>query len=280
MEVLIGALRAAFDAILMPFRGMPAAVGLAVVSAIAAVLILLVYKRTSDQKRIALVKRKIFAGLFEIRLFNDDAGAIFRAQGDILRYNLVYLGLSLVPLLVMLLPMVLMIAQLQFHYGYRGLDPGEKTVLRVVMDEAGGTAAARETGPGVELDVPAGLRLETPGVWIPSEKETAWRLAADDPGDYVVLVRVAGEEPVEKRVHVGGGVARRSPSRLEAGIGNQLLWPAEPPLPKASSIAAVYVDYEDAEVSFLGWKTHWMVVFFLLSIVLGFALKGVFKVDF
>lgn len=279
MEILTGALRVAFDAILLPFRGLPAAVGLTIVSAIVAVLILLVYKATSDQKRIASVKRKIFAGLFEIRLFNDDAGAIFRAQGDILRYNLAYLGLSLVPLAWMLLPMVLIIAQLQFHYGYGGLAPGEKTVFKVVVAAARTSASERGTGPAITLEVPEGLKLETPGVWIPSKREMAWRIAAVDPGDYVVRVAAAGEAPVEKRVRVGAGVTRRSPSRLTPGFMNQLLYPAEPPIPKGSSLAGIFLDYPDAEVDIFGWKTHWMVVFFLMSIVLGFALKGVFKVD-
>lgn len=279
MEVLVGALRILFDTILAPFRGFPAAVGLVVVSALTAVVMLLVYKATSNQKKISAVKKKIFAGLFEIRLFNDDARAIFRAQGDILWNNMKYVGLSLVPMFWMMIPIVLMIAQLQFHYGYRGLEPGERTTFKVQLKEGTASAAEREAGPQVSLDVPAGLVVETPGVWIPSEKEIAWRLAAEDPGDYEVKVTVAGETPVVKKVRVGDGVARRSPTRLPAGFVNQVLYPAEPPLPQDSRISLISLVYPEAEVSFLGWNTHWMIVFLLLSIVLGFALKGVFKVE-
>jgi uncharacterized membrane protein (DUF106 family) len=281
MELIVGALRALFDGILLPFRGMPALVGLAVVSLLTAIGMLLVFKATSNQKKIGEVKRRIYAGLFEIRLFNDDARAIFRAQAEILINNLKYVGLSLVPMLWMIVPILLVLTQLQFHYGYRGLEPGQKTVFKVVMkkEKAPQTALAREKGPSVTLELPEGLKLETPGVWIPSKAEIAWRLAAVDPGDYIVNVKLEGEEPVAKRVHVGDSIVRRSPSRLEAGFKNQLFYPAEPPLPKSSSLAGVYVDYDDAEVSLFGWKTLWMVVFFILSIVFGFALKGAFKVD-
>jgi hypothetical protein len=182
-------------------------------------------------------------------------------------------------MLVMIVPLIFVIAQLQFHYGYRGLEPGEDTVFKVVLKNAPESAAEREKAPPVALEVPAGLRLETEGVWIPSEKEIAWRMEGVAPGEHLVQVKVEGEEPIAKRVHVGGGVVRRSPSRLEAGFKNQLLYPAEPPLPKSSSVVGIFLDYPDAQVNFFGWKTLWLVAFFILSIVFGFALKGAFKVD-
>ena len=59
---------------------------------------------------LAEVKRRIHAGLFEIRLFNDDLAAIFKAQGEILRHNVSYVGLTLVPAAWMLVPFVLIAA--------------------------------------------------------------------------------------------------------------------------------------------------------------------------
>ena len=59
-----------FDLLLFPFRQLHPMVGLTVVSAIAAVLMLLGYRATSNQPAVEAVKRKIAAGLFEIRLFN------------------------------------------------------------------------------------------------------------------------------------------------------------------------------------------------------------------
>src|SRR4030095_3656765 len=102
MGLIVGALRVLFDGILLPFREMPALVGLAVVSLITAIGMLFVFKATSNQKKIGEVKRHIYAGLFEIRLFNDDARAILRAQAEILKNNLAYVGLSLVPMLWMI----------------------------------------------------------------------------------------------------------------------------------------------------------------------------------
>src|SRR5688500_19416424 len=96
---------------------------------------LLIFRKTSDQKRLAAVKRQIHAGLFEIRLFNDDLRAIFRAQGEILRHNLTYLRLSIVPMLWMIVPLLLVVAQLQFHYGYSGLTVGQPVLLKAQIRE-------------------------------------------------------------------------------------------------------------------------------------------------
>src|SRR5262249_40049636 len=130
-------LRGAVDLALAPFRSLPALVGLAAVSLVVAVFMLLVLKRVSDQQRLAGVKRRITACLFEIRLFSDDLPAIFRAQGEILRHNLTYMRLSLSPkiLLAMVVPVVLLVVQLQFHYGYEGLRPGQTVLVKVNLKD-------------------------------------------------------------------------------------------------------------------------------------------------
>jgi uncharacterized membrane protein (DUF106 family) len=136
MAYVNAVLRPLFDLLLAPFAGLPPIVSLLVVSLLTAVAMLVVFKRTSDQTALAAVKRRIHAGLFEIRLFNDDLRAILRAQGEILRHNLTYLRLSLVPMVWILPPLVLVIAQLQFHYGYEGLRPAEEALLRVDLKPA------------------------------------------------------------------------------------------------------------------------------------------------
>ena len=102
MSAVNAALRPVFDLLLAPFAAWPPIVSLVVVSLLVSVLMLVVFKKTSNQAALAVVKRKIHAGIFEIRLFNDDLRAILRAQNEILRHNLTYLRLSLWPMLFLL----------------------------------------------------------------------------------------------------------------------------------------------------------------------------------
>lgn len=274
MSFLNGLLRPLFDLLLTPFRSLPPIVGLIVVSLVGAVAMLLVFKATSNQPKLEAVKRQIHACLFEIRLFSDDLRAILRAQIEILAHNAKYLSLSLVPLLWMIVPLTLAVAQLQFHYGYEGLAPGQDFLVKVqlVEGEAGGPASGA-TRPAASLEAPRGLKVETPAVWIPSKRELAWRLRAEEQGDYDLTLKLGGQE-FSKSVQVSSAVRRRSPIRYASSFWNDLLYPAESPLPKGGPIESISVGYRDASVPLLWWPMPWIVVFFILSIVFAFALKG------
>ena len=285
MTIVNSLLRRVFDAALYPFSGLHPLLGIAVISLIFGVVMLLVFKKTSNQEKLAAVKRKIHAGLFEIRLFNDDFRAILRAQGGILRHNLSYFSLSLVPLAWMIVPLVLVIAQLQFHYGYQGLEPGVQVLVKV---EVAGESPDR---PQIQLKAPEGLTVEAGPIWIPPtdpeadqrveprpDHELSWRMSAAEPGDYE-LELILGEETITKSVRVTDRVVRRSPSRLEKGFWNQLLYPAEDPLPD-SPIRAIVVTYPAGNAGLEGWENEltWMLFFFILSIVFAFALRKPLKV--
>lgn len=245
---------------------MPPLLSLTLISLGTAIVLLLVVRRTSDQPRIARVKRAIRAGLFEIRLFNDDLGAILRAQGEILRHNLTYLRLSVVPLLWVAIPLVLLMGQLQAWYGYAGLHPGQTALVTVeVSDEAG-------PQPALRLDAEPGLRIETAAVWIPSLREAAWRVAAERPGDYELIVHVNGEA-FAKSARVSDDLARRSPVRLEPGVLNWMLYPAETFLPSGGAVRSIAVTYQDRYISFFGLDLHWMVIFFVLTLLFAFLLR-------
>lgn len=282
MALLNALLVRSFDLLLAPFRQLPPIVGLAAVSLATGVAMLLIFKRTSDQARLAAVKRQIHAALFEIRLFNDDLRAIFRAQREILGHNLVYLRLSLVPMLWMIVPLVLAIAQLQFHYGYGGLVPGEPALLKAQLRE--GALLESSLPPGVArtstadrhplavVEAPPQIEVQTPAVFIPSTREVIWRIAPRAPGAYELTIRLAGET-VTKSVRVSHGVVRRSPVRLEPGFLNQLLYPAEPPLSGDGVLASVSLAYPERDIRVFGWELHWLIVYVVLSMLFAFALR-------
>ena len=272
MSAVNALLRSLADALLAPFAGMNPLVGLTLVSLLLAVVMLLVFKKVSNQDQLERVKRQIHAGLFEMRLFNDDLPQIFRAQWAILKANGRYLALTLVPMVILLPLIVLVSAQLQFHYGYQGLKPGEPVLLTVALKQGVGA-----TKPAMRLEAPTGLKVETPAVWAPALGEVAWRLVAEQPGIYEVRIVSGGEELVKTAVS-SSEVVRRSPLRPGTNLLDQLLYPSEPPIPGASQVASIRLGYPDAEVSLLGWKMHWMIAFIILSIVFALALRRLFGV--
>ena len=60
---------------------------------------------------------------------------------------------------------------------------------------------------------------------------------------------------------------------------DEIFNPGEKPLPKKLGIKSIEVAYPAQRMSLFGWRIHWLVAFFALSIIFGFAFKGVFKVE-
>ena len=282
MSVVNAILARLVDGLLYPFQEYSPLAGLVFVSLLSAVGMLIVVRATSDQVRLAAAKRAIRACVFEVRLFNDDARAMVRAVGEMIRHNLTYLRLSMVSVLWLIVPFGLLVAQLQFHYGYSGIEPGQQALVKVRVKNSPTGAALRPTeahGPASStpiLEAPPGVRIETPAVWIPSLGETAWRIAAEQPGDYELTVRL-GDAVFTKTVRVSGGVIRRSPVRVR-GFVNQLLYPAESPLPSGTPVESIAVTYPRRDIRLMGQELHWMVVFFALSLLFAFALRRRFHV--
>ena len=270
MTSLNTVLGSVIDWLQLPFRGLPPIVGVILWSIPVSVFALWVFGKTSNQDKITAVKAKIAASLFEIRLFNDDLKAIAKAQWEIMGHVIRYQGLALVPMVFILPPLVLLMVQLHQFYGFRGFSPGETALLRVELAHTGGLR------PDLVIEVPEGLHLETPAMWIPSLGEFNWQLAADAPGDYE-LGFTLGDITTSKTVSVTDRVVRLSPERPPHSFMDQLEWPSEPPLPSDGAIQRITIAYPEATMKILGfsweWSFAWMVVFFVLTMVFGFAIK-------
>lgn len=272
MHVVNTILNPLFDLLQGPFAGLPAWLGVLVWSIPLGVFALLVFKWTSNQERIAAVKQSIAAALFEIRLFNDDLRSIMRAQGEILRHVVVYQALALKPMIFILPPLVLVMVQLHMFYGFRTPSPNEPVLLQVQL----APAAPGASRPPVELIAPDGVVVETPGVWAADLGQITWRIRVTQPGVHDLTIR-DGDQSFTKTLTSTDRIVRLSPTRPDSSFLGQLEWPSEAPLPPASPVREISVDYPDAHFDALVWSSDWryawMVVFFVLTMVVALALK-------
>lgn len=276
MSILNSLLRPLIDTIQAPLAGSSPLLGITLWSIPTAWFALLVFKWASNQDRIAEVKRRIQACLFEIRLFNDDLRAIVRAQGEILRHVVHYQALALKPMIWILPPLVVLMVHLHAFYGFHALQPGDEALVSVEIQD-GWQAPEESAGSPVSLNAPPGVRLATPAVWAPALNEVSWRVVAEAPGDYE-LQFAAGDQHISKSLTVTDRVVRLSPTRPDRSFLGQLEWPSEPPIPRSIPIRAIHVSYRDGDVNVFGWvldsQYAWMIVFFVLTMVIAVALKG------
>lgn len=260
------------DAMLFPFRGLDPAWGLAAVSLVTGLLFLFVFKWTSNQAGIADAKQKVKAHLLELRLYAHDMALTFRAQRDLFAANLRYIRHTLRPMIVLLVPVVLLLVHLDVRYGLRPLAVGETTLLRVRL------SPAAPAGVEPKLTLPAGVTLDAPPLRIPPEREFCYRLRAAAAGDHRVQVGV-GAAAAAKSLQVGGPLAPLSAEIRQPSLFSGFANPAEAPLPPDSPIQSIAVDYPARDLRVAGYPIHWLLFFFVVSVVPAYLVKGLFGVE-
>lgn len=262
------------DTALLPFRGLPPWLGLTAASLLTALLMLGVYKLTSDQAAIRRAKDRIKAHLLEMRLYKDNMRATWGAQAGILKANLAYMAANLKPLAVMIVPLVLILARLGLWYDRAPLEPGREALVKARL--------ARTADPlalDLRLETPPVVEVSAPPVRIADEREVVWRIKALAAGQGRLTLR-AGDRTIDKTVAVGGRtLARVSALASRGSFLKRVLYPGEPPLPDGTPVRSVEVLYPARTLAAFGLAVHWLVAYLVLSVVFGFALKGVFKVE-
>jgi uncharacterized membrane protein (DUF106 family) len=263
-----------FDVMFLPFRSMSPWIGMILVSFLTGLLMLFVFKWTSNQAGIQKVKNRIKAHLLELRLFKDSLGQSLRAQGNILRCNLKYIGYSAKPMLVMIIPLILILIQLNFWFGYDSLTLRESALVKVKL--------AQDLNPmetEIAIQSSPGLELETPPLRIEEAREIDWRFQATQPGIHQFQVTIDGEA-ITKTVSVAQKpLSKISPLKTNRKFLDQVMYPVESPIRGQVPVQAIEIQYPDKSMDLFGWKIHWIIVYFVLSILFGFAFKGVFNVQ-
>ena len=261
-----------FDVACWPFLALPPIWAMTAISLVSGVVMVWIFGMVSDQNTIKQVRERIRGNLIGVRLFQSDIGVVLQLQRRILGDTFNYMRYALVPMVVLLVPVVLIMTQLNLRFAVRPLEPGESALVK---------AYVRDTGlfdGDLGLDVPDGMTVETAAVRILSTREVAWRVRVDTMGRHRIKVRVGGRE-----LEIGliaadhwGAVPQRRTGR---GMLDTLLYPGEPPIPSAHPVEAVEIIYPPLELGLFGWSLNWLVAFFVLSLAFGFAFKGVLGVE-
>lgn len=230
----------------------------------------LVFGYTSDQKAIHVAKDHLKAHLLALRLFQDQIGVVLRAYGRILLATGRYLRLTFKPLLFVIVPLTFLVVQFDRYLGMMPIEAGHAFLVKAKVAGSVLNDAA--------LVLPEGLEATAPAVHIPAENEIAWRVVALRDGDYMVNLH-ANSHLFSKRVKVGSGLPRLSPIRLRGRFWERIFVSGEPALAAGNVVDSLEVQYPAREIAFAGLQWNWIWLFFVLSIVAGFAFKSLLGIE-
>ena len=249
-------------------------IGMILISFLTGIMMLVVYRSTSNQEGIRQVKNKIKAHLLELRLFKDSLSISLRAQGKIFRYNLKYIGYSAKPLLVMIIPLILILIQLNLWFGYHSLAPGQKAILKAELEM---NQSLLDTE--FKIETSSGLVVETLPLRIEDKGEVNWRFQTEEAGIHELALTVNGQRIVKKVAVAQSPISKISPVKIRRNFIGEVFNPGEAPLPGNIPVKSVEIKYPSKPMNLFGWRIHWIIVYFALSIIFGFAFKGVFRVE-
>ncbi|HEV3341306.1 MAG TPA: hypothetical protein VG125_13140 [Pirellulales bacterium] len=257
--------------LLAPVGVLPGWLSATLVAGITGVLLLVVFKHTSNQRAIKRVKDDINANLLALKLFKESVSVALRAQGSILYSAGRLMLLAIVPMLVMVLPVLLILGQLSLWYQSRPLQIGEDAVvtLKLLSDNTARADARLEPTDAVEV-------LVGP-VFVPSKQEVCWKIKASQAGYHQLIFHV-GNEAGDKELVVGDRIMRVSSLRPDWSLGDVLLYPAEKPFDRASAVQSIAIDYPTRS-SWTSGADTWVIYWFAVSMVFGFAFRRVFNVN-
>lgn len=261
-------MRTIVDTILAPFMLLPPVAALVVISIIFGVALVPVYGKISSQARIRRVKRDIHAAVLECVLFRKQLAVCLRAQVRMFWGGMRYFGLAVPPILILAIPCVLLLAQLNLYFGSRGFTPGEHAVVSAQLNKG---VALRNVALTTDSSA-----LITPPVRVQEPAEVTWRIDSANDGVVGLRLTIDGAEVVQKNLIVGESRAALAPI-VSADFWESLLYPGDVSLPP--SITRLTVSYPERSLPFLGLETNWIIIFLVVSILSGLFASRFFGIE-
>ena len=261
-----------FDLVCLPFQTTSPIWAITVISLISGVVMVWIFGKVSNQTTIKQLREKIRGNLIGVRLFQSDIGVVLKLQKNIFGDTARYMKCALIPMLVLIIPVLLIMAQLNLRFALAPVEPGKTALIKVVLKN---NELLRQN---VSLQTSDDILVETSGMRIPSKREITWRVRPLSSGQHQMTVRV--NEEILVASFIAGGQWGKTPQRLTGKSAiDLLLYPGTNPIPSQNPIESVEITYPLLDLRAFGWNVHWLVAFFVLSMVFGFTFKEVLGVE-
>jgi hypothetical protein len=258
--------------LLAPIALLPGWFSATILGAVSGVVLLGVFKYTSDQKGINRVRDDIKANMLALKLFKDSVKVAFRAQGRLFVGAFWLFLFGLVPLLVMIVPVMLLLGQMSLWYQQRPLRVDEEAVVTLKLN-----GGADDPCPDVNLQSDGAAEMLLGPVQVASKREVCWNIVAREGGLHRLTFQV-GDQTVDKELAIGDSFMRVSAQRPGWDWSGVLTQPRERPFPPDSSVRSIEIDYP-RRVSWTSGSDWWVVYWFGVSLGAAFCFKGVLKVN-
>jgi len=256
---------------LAPIAVLPGWLSNTIISAVTGLFLLVIFKYTSNQRAIGKIRDDIKAHMLALKLFRDSISVTLHAEVRIFKGAFLLLFHAIPPMLVMILPVSLLLAQMSLWYQSRPLLPGELAVMTVKLNDN-----VEGNWPTVNVEPTSAAEVTVGPVRVLSKGEICWEIKALENGKHHITLNV-NRHQIEKDLAIGDGFMRVSSTRPALNWASILMNPAEKPFAPDSIVQSVTIDYPDrlSKTSGADW---WLIYFFIASMVFAFISRPFLKV--
>jgi len=256
-----------------PIGYLPGWLSLTIIATITGIVMLVIFKHTSNQGAIKATRNDIKANIYALKLFKDNVGVTIRSQGRIFLGVVRSLFLSLVPMLVMALPITMLWSQLALWYQARPLRVGEEAVMTLKLN-----GPTESPWPKVDLQPTKAVEVTVGPVHVRSQRELCWNIRALTAGEHRLEFQVDGK-PIDKELAIGDGFAKVSLLRPGWSWWDALVNPEEQPFNPQSPVQSIDIVYPKRSSWTYGSNT-WVFYWFIVSMVVAFFCGKLLGVNF
>ena len=246
--------------VLAPIAMVPGWLSITIISAVLGIPLFIIFKYTSNQRALTRTIDDIKASLLAVRLYRDNIAVTMKSEARLMLCSVKLFVYSLIPVLIMSIPLSLILAQMGLWYQARPLHLGDApVVVNLKLNNAS------EHWPAVTLDARPGARVVAGPMRIASRKEICWTIQPVQDGTHLLKFQV-GDQQIVKQLAIGTGFMRVSAKRPGTDAADVIMHPLEQPLSAAGPVASISIAYP-ARHSFICGTDWWLVWFCIISMI-------------
>lgn len=245
------------DPIFNPLLKMPSALAILIVAFVITMIITLVYKFTTDQKKMKKLKEGMKESQKKLKeLSKTDPQKAMGMQKEAMKGNMEYMKSSFKSTLYTLIPIIIIFGWLNSHMAFYPIEPDQSFSVTAFFADGHAPTVGISSIP--ELVVIGSLTQQI------LDNKAVWKLKGEA-GEYKLTINYNSEE-YDKELLISSERKYKQPEKIV----------------KNSKLKRIIINnakiYPLGDINLFGWKPSWLWTYIIFSIVISIGARKVLKV--
>ncbi len=245
-----------FDPILQPLINLSPFWAIIILAVVVSLLITLVYKLATDQKKMKDMKEKQKDYQKKMKELRSNPEEMMKVQKEAMKLNMEYMKSSFKPTLITMIPILLIFGWMAGHLSFEPIYPGETYSVSAEFLEGVKGEAELIADQGTELISPAEQEIV--------EGKANWKLKSSN-GEHFLTVKVDDVEESKKVL-----------------ITKELKTEEAVTIFQHSDIKQITINYNKLRplgtFEIFGWQPGWLGLYIIFSLVFSMVLRKLLKI--